>query len=293
MMKFYISLLLLLCSMLLSGMPCSAQEGGRPLQVSYGYMPLDGDATVSEWEAALLLPISKGTGFDLIGGLYYNAQSLVDFPMDIGRRLVSTGIPLGARVALNGRDHLFIASRLLLSSDFKDISSEALTFSIGTGLIRKLSETLSLGVGMGYSRQFFGNQLLPFVDIEIEVSKKVRLNGRFPLKGDITYGWGSRSGAGWEWNLGAQSYRLSDAAFDGNYIRHSRFQTNVFYQYRFYKGFRIKLAGGFVAQRYQMYDDLDSNGWSIITISLSGRKDPLEELEYRGGFVQLGIFYAF
>ncbi|WP_318342840.1 DUF6268 family outer membrane beta-barrel protein [Flagellimonas baculiformis] len=273
---------------------CLGQEG-NPVQISYSHAPLENveDGSVSQWEARVVLPIKRGDKLMLFTGLHYNGQSLENFPMNIGDRIYLVEVPSGLRMKLNDTDNLFLASRISLGSDLEDISSEDFTFSLGVGINRKISEKLTMGLGIGYSHQLFGNQLLPFVNFDYKPKEQIHFNGKFPIEGKLTWSMGSRNSVGMEWNIGVNGFRLSEEDFNSEYIRHSNLNSGLFYQYRLYKGLHLKLSGGVIGQKYQRFGKGDSNGWTIVTIPLSNQHEPLEELESKGLFVQMGLFYSF
>lgn len=292
-MHFKLNRNLFFLKLFVLGATCSAQDGS-PFSVNYGHSPLENDgAVVSHWDATVLLPIAHGVNSNMAGGFQYSVLVLDDFPLDIGHKLHTLGIPLGARIKLNDRDKLFLATKILVGSDLEDISGEDFIFSVGAGVVRKMSEKFSIGLGLGYSRQFFGNQLLPFMDFDARLSDKLHLKGRFPLQGNIAYDTGTKSAVGWEWGLGAKSFRLSESDYDSGYVRYSHVNGLLFYRYKIFGGFHVKVSGGFMGQRYQWYNDGDSGGWTIVTIPLSDEQDPIEELESSGLILQIGLFFSF
>jgi hypothetical protein len=64
-----------------------------------------------------------------------------------------------------------------LSSDLKDISGEDMLYSAAVMLKIRKSATFSYSIGAAYSRQFFGNVLLPVVGIDWNISDRWTFSG--------------------------------------------------------------------------------------------------------------------
>ncbi|MEC7263550.1 MAG: DUF6268 family outer membrane beta-barrel protein [Bacteroidota bacterium] len=290
--NLYRSLVIILLSF--SSLKSFGQEKS-PFYIKYNHTPIEevDGGHISQLEAQMLLPLYKGKTFSLATGITPEVMYLENFPMDVGNRLYGLGIPIGGKLKLNDRDEMFLATKMVLSSDLEDISTEDFTFAVGIGLHRKFSEKLTLGLGLGYSHQFFGNQLIPLFDFDYQISDKLHFYGRFPIEGTLAWNMGRRSTYGLEWNLGADSYRLSEETHNSEYLQYCHFNGTLFYTHRLYNNWHIKLSGGIAGQKYQWFNNSDSGGWTIVTIPLSDQPEPIEELKNNGFFVQIGFLYSF
>lgn len=266
-----------------------------PFHITYSHLPLKDteNGHISQWDIGLMLPLHKSETLAMATGLNLNLLQLRHFPMDIGEQLYQVTLPLVGRVPLNTREHFFFAGRIAMSSDLKDISFEDVTFSLGMGFQRKISERWSLGLGLGYAHQFFGNQILPFVEFKYQPNGKAVFSGRFPLNMTYERFLSQRNKIGMGWKLGANSFRLSEDDYQDDFIRQNHFQAALFFTQNIYGGFHLKLSTGFVGQKYQRFQDSDGDGWTLVTFPLAKEPEPLEEFENRNAFFEIGLHYSF
>ncbi len=80
------------------------------------------------------------------------------------------------------RRSLTLFAQAGLFSDTKDISESDFRYSAGFRYRLKHSDKLSTGWGLAYSRQFFGNQVVPFIDVDYRPNEKWSITGQFPVK---------------------------------------------------------------------------------------------------------------
>lgn len=73
------------------------------------------------------------------------------------------------------------------------------------------SAHFATGWGLGYGHQFFGHQIVPFIEIDYRsMGSRWSVTGQFPIKPKILYRVSARFSAGLELSGEAASFRLTD-----------------------------------------------------------------------------------
>ncbi|WP_228238631.1 DUF6268 family outer membrane beta-barrel protein [Allomuricauda sp. M10] len=285
---------LIVISLSLLGFKGTGQEKS-PIYVKYGLSTLkDVDSGhISHLEGQLVFPILKEKGVGLATGIAPQALLLENLPMEIGTRLFELGIPIVAKLKGNGRNEYFLAGKISLNSDLENITIRDIIFGMGVGMQRKFSDDLTLGIGLGYAHQFFGNQLIPLLDFDYRITHKLSIYGRFPMQGTLAYSSSIKSTLGLEWNLNASSYGIGKETDEGSFVRVRNLNGGLFYSYQLLEHWKVKITGGMGAQKFESFQNKQTGTWTIITIPLSDREEPLETYTNRAMQFQIGLLYAF
>ena len=149
----------------------------------------------------------------------------------------------------------------------------------------KHSEKVKTGIGMMYNKQFFGNQLIPFLDVNYAPSEKWTISGLFPVRPKVMYHFNDAVSAGLEINGEASSYRMATT-----FLRNNQWTGMCRFEWGFCRYLLLNAGLGWnFINRYQFYDNNAKKGWTIITIPLRDKAHPVEERESKGISASLGI----
>lgn len=188
------------------------------------------------------------------------------------------------------RRSLTLFTQVGLFSDMEDISEKDFRYSAGFRYRLKHSDKLSTGWGLAYSRQFFGNQVVPFIDVDYRPNEKWTIAGQFPIKPKIRYNVNKKLSAGLELNGEAASYRLSATESNNQFIQINQWTGLAKLEYQFAKAWRLNLGfGRNFKQSYKLYNDASTTPWTIITFPIGDKPDPVQKIESGGLNIQLGI----
>lgn len=175
-------------------------------------------------------------------------------------------------------------------SDFWDLSSEDIRLSAGARLRVKHSEQFSYALGLGYSRQFFGNLISPFFEINWDINQRLNLSGQLPFREKLTY----KINARWQTGLSIMAengaYRLRESE-GSQYLQLKRWEATAFFEYQVYKHWVLQGAiGHTLRQNVSTYDQNERVNWSIVTFEVGGKdRVPSQEVTINAPFVELGL----
>lgn len=163
--------------------------------------------------------------------------------------------------------------------------NEGWRYGAGFRYMYKHSAKVKSGIGMMYNRQFFGNQLIPFLDVNYEPSDKWTISGLFPIRPKVMYHINKAVSAGLEITGEASSYRMATT-----FLRNNQWTGMCRLEWLLVK--RLVLNAGIgrnFVNRYQFYDNNAKTSWTIITIPLSEKAQPIYERNSRGFSATLGL----
>ncbi|HTN45823.1 MAG TPA: DUF6268 family outer membrane beta-barrel protein [Flavipsychrobacter sp.] len=193
---------------------------------------------------------------------------------------------------VTARRSLTLFAQAGLFSDMEDISGKDFRYSAGFRYRFKHSDKLSTGWGLAYSRQFFGNQIVPFIDVDYQPNEKWSITGQFPVKPKVMYNFNQKLSAGLELNGEVASYRLSAAERSSQFIQINQWTGLVKLEYQFARAWQLNLGiGKNFKQSYKLYNDASTIPWTIITFPIGEKADPVQKLESSGFNVQLGVSF--
>lgn len=149
----------------------------------------------------------------------------------------------------------------------------------------KHSAKVKTGIGLMYNKQFFGNQLIPFLDINYEPSEKWTISGLFPIRPKVMYHCNKAVSVGMELNGEASSYSMSTT-----FMRNNQWTGMCRFEWLFTRHLLLSAGVGrnFI-NRYQFYDNHTKKGWTVITIPLGGKATPLYERESASLCASIGL----
>ena len=230
---------------------------------------------------------------NLIGATVgYKNVSLHQFPSTYVRTLHGLIFQGAWMYKFTNRRSMTIFGQAGLFSDMKDVSGKDFRYSAGFRYRFYHSQKLSTGWGLAYSRQFFGNQVVPFIDVDYKPNAKWNISGQFPIKPKVLYHISRKLSAGLELNGEASSYRLSANERNNRFVQINQWSGLLRLEYPLAKVWQLHLGiGRSFKQSYKLYDDTSTTRWTIITVPVGSRPDPVQKIERTGLHAQLGISF--
>ncbi|MEO7976596.1 DUF6268 family outer membrane beta-barrel protein [Flavobacterium sp.] len=263
------------------------------LNVNYAVSTLkynDTAAKANLFDVKLKLPVFQKKQHTIVGILGYKNLSLHNFPADYTGNLHGLTLQGAWIYKLSDRKSLTFFGQAGLFSDLQDVSGKDFRYTAGLRYRVKHSEKFSTGWGLAYSRQFFGNQVIPFIDVDYKPNDKWSITGQFPIKPKVLYHFNNKWSAGIELSADASSYRLSATESNNQYIQVNQWIGLAKLEYQFAKRWQLNIGiGKNIKQSYKLYDEAASTPWTIITIPLGKKPDPIYEIDSKGLNFQVGI----
>lgn len=275
---------------------CLAQEGGGDIVgINYSQSKLkynDTSASTKQLDIKFRIPIYHHIKNTVTGSVGYKNLNLNNFPESYTQKLYGITAQAAWYYKISDKKNLTIFAQAGLFSDMKDISSKDFRYTAGVRYRIKHSDKLASGWGLAYSRQFFGNQIIPFIDVDYEPNDKWSITGQFPIKPKILYHLNKKLSAGFEVSGDASSYRLSETENNNRFIQINQWAGLIKLEYQFAKAWQFNLGiGKNFKQAYKLYNDASTTPWTIITIPLGNKPDPVREIDSKGMNVQIGISF--
>lgn len=250
----------------------------------------DTAANAKQLDVKFRLPVYQKNKNTFGSTLGYKYISLNHFPESYTQNL--HGITLqGAWIhKLGSRQTVSLFAQAGLFSDMHDISAKDFRYTAGFRYRHKHSDKLTTGLGLAWSRQFFGNQVIPFLDVDYKPNEKWSISGQFPIKPKILYHFNKKLSVGTEVNGEAASYRLSATEKNNQFIQINQWTGLAKLEYQFAKVWQLNFGiGGNFKQSYKLYDNASATSWTIITLPIGSKPEPVKKIDSKGLKAVLGI----
>lgn len=158
-------------------------------------------------------------------------------------------------------------------------------YGLGCRYLYKYSDHLRTGIGLMYNRQFFGNQLIPFLDVNFEPDPHWTLSGIFPIRPKIMYHFDKKISAGVEVMGEANSYMM-----EAYYMRNNQWTGLLKFEWIFSRYLQLNVGvGKNMINRYQLFEKNAKIDWTIITIPVGERIVPVQEVDVKGLNATMGL----
>lgn len=253
----------------------------------------DTAANAQQLDVKLRLPVYQKNKNVLAGMVGYKHVSLNNFPSAYSQSLHGITLQGAWKLWLGNKRSITLFAQAGLFSDMQDISNKDFRYTAGFRYRQKHSDKLSIGLGLAYSRQFFGNQVVPFIDVDYKPNEHWSITGQFPVKPKVLYHLNSKVSAGIEVNGEAASYRLSATEKNNQFIQINQWTGLAKLEWQFAKGWQLNFGlGRNFKQTYKLYNDAATTPWTIITIPLGEKPDPVQKIDRKGLNMQLGISFT-
>ncbi|QES88092.1 DUF6268 family outer membrane beta-barrel protein [Rhizosphaericola mali] len=210
--------------------------------------------------------------------------------LDHRLQLVDANIYWRRKIADNKWLHFF--GQAGIYSDFKDISGKDYRFMLGGIYTVKHSERLTTGWGINYARQFFGNQINPFVAINYDINDRWKLAGLLPINPILTFKINDHFSWSNELNAKVESYRLSAIDNDNGFIQTKGWRGISQLKYTIKKHHQFAAGIGYnFRQDISYFNNAPANDWKIFTFNLSNHNKAVQTTQVKG--VNFNIGYSF
>lgn len=295
--KFFCAIVILTFTIPLKSL---AQYGPFSTQYSYSPFTIDGKKMdIQQMDATVTLPVfhkmKKNNQLDfLLAGVDYNRLSLNGTGLQFGgTNFTSISLPITFQKSFSEKYALIGTVVPTLSSDLKDISGEDMLYSAAIMFQIQKSAHFKYSFGAAYSRQFFGNVLIPVVGIDWNISDRWTFSGTLPLSQRLNYKFTDKSAAGLDadFSIGGGSYRLSKK-LGSDYLQVQQLKSSLYYEYKPLKRLSIKLSAGYnFSQKLDRYNKDQKVNW--VPYDDLNKRVPSTELSKPGISLQTGVSFSF
>ena len=252
----------------------------------------DTTARIHQWETRFRIPLLQRDSNKLFTAVSYRYINWQQLPSSFGSSAHGIMWQLGWLHQLSHNKSLLVFVQSGLFSDMKDISGKDYRLGLGVRYHVKHSPTLSTGWGITYARQFFGNQIVPFIDVDYRPNRHWQVSGPFPMKPKIKYHVNNRLAAGIQVSGEASSYRLS-VATGHRFVQINQWTSLAVLEYRLGKHWQVQAGAGMpLKQHLRLYNDANTTPWTLITIPLGKKVAPVYDISSRGLALQAGIAWS-
>lgn len=264
--------------------------------LSYRYTKLkntDTSKTVKTLDAYLALPISNNENHQLAALLSYRQVWTGGFADSYPQTLYATSARIGYQIHLTKKHQLRFFGQLGAYSDFQNFTSDALRWTIGSEYIIQNQGNNKFGFGLAYTKQFYGHQIVPLIELDQQFNDRWSIAGIFPVNPRLEYKISDKSKTGIELNIDVSTYRFSSLENTNQYLKTTQSNISLFYRYNIFKHWNLNFKAGFSPkQEFGIYDQNNQSTWTLLTIPL-GEKPQAEERFHNSAFSgQLGIAYS-
>lgn len=235
---------------------------------SISYTHDGGDYSAQTFNVSTRFPLTK----NMFGNVMYRHLTLEDHTLQSGAMQLFYNIKFSDKKSL-----------VLIGTGGR--YNEGWRYGAGFRYQYKHSSQVKAGIGMMYNKQFFGNQLIPFLDVNYEPSEKWTISGLFPIRPKVMYHFNHAISAGLEINGEASSYRMTET-----YLRNNQWTGLWRFEWLFTKRWLLSAGiGRNFVNRYQFFDNDAKTGWTVFTVSLHEKATPIYEKESKGISAGIGI----
>jgi len=253
----------------------------------------DTSTNARQFDAKFKLPVYQKNKSTFAATIGYKNISLNNFSDNYTSSLHGFTMQAVWLYKFTGKKSLTFFTQAGLFSDMKDVSGKDFRYSAGFRYRYKHSDRLTTGWGLAYSRQFFGNQIIPFIDVDYRPNNKWSISGQVPVKPKILYHFNTKISAGIEVNGEAASYRLSATEKNNRFIQINQWTGLAKIEYQLAKSWQLNLGfGKHFKQSYKLYNDASTTSWTIITIPLGNKPEPVKKIDSKGLNIQLGVSFS-
>lgn len=252
----------------------------------------DTSTSIQSFDLKLRLPLWSRDKHTLIATVGYRQLRLNQFPDLFAKQLYGTTVQMAWLYKVSAKKSLALMAQMGLFSDMKNVSAKDTRYTIALRYRIKHGQHLSTGWGLAYSRQFFGHQLIPFLDLDYHPNDRWTITGQFPVRPKILYHVNKRFSAGMEIAGDASSYRLSATETNNRFIQVQQWTGLLLMEHKMGKAWNFRIGiGRNLKQSYRLYNDTNDAPWTIITIPVGKREEPIRRLDDKGLNIQLGISF--
>lgn len=262
------------------------------LDLNYHYDNLKNDSTngkLNNLNVSLTLPIFKNDKNFVGGRLLYKMRSINEVSNDINRNLHSFDVNMFWGNKLNEKSGILAFAQLGVYSEFKDWDWQDLQYALGFRYNFQIGEKLKTGLGLIYNRQFFGNQINPFIYIDYSFGKRWRIVGLIPIQPKLIFKINDKMNWVNEYNLSVTSFRLISNTASNSFIRinNMNFISRVEYTIKKHHQFYVGI-GYNIRQDLKLYSGTSQNDWTIFNRDITEKEKPIYQTQTSGYRIEIG-----
>jgi hypothetical protein len=262
----------------------------------FNYLPVKTGDTVhhaSNIDLAMLVPIKHSSRSTIAGSVTYHEASYNNFAAGFPKTLYGSSASLYYQAKLDERREFRLMGKAGLYGDYKGSLSDEFRWSAGFIYYTSDGSGSKLGLGLSYSKQFYGNQLTPLVDMNFHLSDRLSLRGLFPVSSRLEYKIDGHSSAGVGVNIESSSYRLEKADSVSPYLKISQWTGLLYYKYNIYHHWHIFASAGFSpTQKYEVYNQANTGSLTLLIVPLGKKVDPVYSVNKAAANFQIGVIYS-
>ncbi|MDX3915608.1 MAG: DUF6268 family outer membrane beta-barrel protein [Pseudosphingobacterium sp.] len=232
-------------------------------------------------------PIYKNDKNVFGGRIQYKTRNINELNNEINRDFHSFDINTFWGIKLNEKAELLAFAQLGLYSELKDWNADDLRYSFGFRYNITHGSKLKTGWGLAYNKQFFGNQISPFIFVDYDFNYRWKISGLFPIKPKLSYKINEKMNWVTELSGSANSFRISDT--ENNFVRInnwnvvSKIEYTLRKHHQFFAGFGHNLR-----QDIKLYNQGSGNDWTIFTFDITGKEKPIYQARTSGYKLEIG-----
>jgi hypothetical protein len=204
--------------------------------------------------------------------------------------LHSIGVSIMYRSKINDKTSMTISAQPSIWSDFKNISGEDFRFSTSIHFITKKDKHFSLGWGILYSYQFFGNQIIPIIDVRYKMnSGNWKIGGALPLRPRIEYAFNNKTAVGFKLEGNYYSYRLSPQ-LNSQYLFFRQWDAGIFVDQKLFGKLYLTAGAGYAYNRsLQIFNKDQTIPLSFFGNRISRKFTPSYSNQSKGMVFKIGV----
>ncbi|MFH0758590.1 MAG: DUF6268 family outer membrane beta-barrel protein [Bacteroidota bacterium] len=194
-----------------------------------------------------------------VNHFYFNVQGSPepDFPDDIANPVKVNGIILRTGLLQKfskGRSlQVLVAPRLM--SDFQNLDGNSFMFGGVLSYKKKFRDELGIGFGVIYNTELFGPYMVPFLDLDWQLSANWRIKGMIPITARVEYTVNENMLVGFNHFGLITTYALGNEAYAGDYMERQSIDLSLFIRQRLAGNIFVEgMAGYAVGRKYRQFE---------------------------------------
>ncbi|SFC13908.1 hypothetical protein SAMN05421780_10356 [Flexibacter flexilis DSM 6793] len=252
----------------------------------------DTTANTRQTDIKIRFPVWHKNKNAVIVGASYKYLKLNKMPSVFGENLHGISLPLFGQMALSARTTLVVfgqagfflpTNRAICSDDFR--------YGAGFRLRFQHSAHFATGWGLGYGHQFFGHQIVPFIEIDYRpMGSRWSITGQFPIKPKVLYRINTRWRVGLELSGEAASFRLANKNYS---LQQNQWIASAKWEYKL--SARLLLSGGVgknMRQTYKLYQNPNPDAWTIITFPVGQKSESIRRIDGKQLFAHISLSFG-
>ncbi len=196
-----------------------------------------------------------------VNHFYFNVQGdpEPDFPNDIP---IADPVKVNGIILRTGLLQKFSKGRSLqilvaprLMSDFQNMDGNSFMLGGVVAYKKKLRDELSIGFGAIYNTELFGPYMVPFLDLDWQVSSNWRIKGMIPITARVEYTVNENMLVGFNHFGLITTYALGNEDYAGDYMERQSIDLSLFVRQRLAGNIFVEgMAGYAVGRKYRQFE---------------------------------------